>query len=59
MNNGTPSYALFDLGASYQLSKNANLVGGVYNVLDRRIDTENYGAELEGRRYNIGINYNF
>ncbi|EJD6047171.1 ligand-gated channel protein [Providencia rettgeri] len=59
MSKGTPSYALFDLGASYQLNKNANLVGGVYNVLDRRIDTANYGAELEGRRYNIGINYNF
>lgn len=59
MNNGTASYALFDLGASYQLNKNANIVGGVYNVLDRRIDSTNYGAELEGRRYNIGINYNF
>ncbi|MGG4610462.1 ligand-gated channel protein [Providencia sp. Me31A] len=59
MSSGTGSYALFDLGASYQLSKNANLVGGVYNVLDRRIDRANYGAELEGRRYNIGINYNF
>ncbi|OAT47304.1 ligand-gated channel protein [Providencia heimbachae] len=59
MNNGTPSYALFDLGASYRLNKNANLIGGVYNVLDRRIDSGNYGAELEGRRYNIGVNYNF
>ncbi|MGJ3352829.1 ligand-gated channel protein [Providencia sp. Je.9.19] len=59
MSSGTPSYALFDLGASYKLSKNANLVGGVYNLLDRRIDNESYGAELEGRRYNIGVNYNF
>ncbi|HEM8292725.1 MULTISPECIES: ligand-gated channel protein [Providencia] len=59
MSNGTPSYALFDLGASYQLNKNANLVGGIYNVLDRRVDNANYGAELEGRRYNVGINYNF
>ncbi|MCW2254268.1 outer membrane receptor for ferrienterochelin and colicins [Providencia alcalifaciens] len=59
MNNGTPSYALFDLGASYKLSKNANIVGGVYNILDRRIDQASYGAELEGRRYNLGINYNF
>ncbi|MEY0887791.1 ligand-gated channel protein [Providencia rettgeri] len=59
MSSGTASYALFDLGASYQLNKNANIVGGVYNVLDRRIDNATYGAELEGRRYNIGINYNF
>ncbi|HBO22744.1 MAG TPA: ligand-gated channel protein [Providencia sp.] len=59
MSNGTPSYALFDLGASYKLSKNANIVGGVYNLLDRRVDSANYGAELEGRRYNIGVNYNF
>ncbi|EPG3565378.1 ligand-gated channel protein [Providencia rettgeri] len=59
MKGGTPSYALFDLGASYRLDKNMNIIGGVYNVLDRRIDSANYGAELEGRRYNIGINYNF
>ncbi|SPY77875.1 Colicin I receptor precursor [Providencia rustigianii] len=59
MAKGTPSYALFDLGASYKLSKNANIVSGVYNLLDRRIDNETYGAELEGRRYNVGINYNF
>jgi outer membrane receptor for ferrienterochelin and colicins len=59
MSKGTPSYALFDLGTSYKLSKNANIVGGVYNVLDRRVDQGTYGAELEGRRYNIGINYNF
>lgn len=59
MASGTASYALFDLGASYQLNKNANIVGGVYNVLDRRVDNATYGAELEGRRYNIGINYNF
>lgn len=59
MSKGTPSYAMFDLGTSYKLSKNANIVGGVYNVLDRRVDQGTYGAELEGRRYNIGINYNF
>nr|WP_314263841.1 ligand-gated channel protein [uncultured Moellerella sp.] len=59
MKSGTPSYALFDVGASYKLSKDLDLVGGVYNFLDRRIDDENYGAELEGRRYNLGVNYNF
>ncbi len=59
MSNGTASYALFDLGASYKLAKDLNLVGGVYNFLDRRIDKGDYGAELEGRRYNLGINYNF
>lgn len=34
-------------------------VGGVYNVLDRRIDQEHFNTTLEGRRYNIGLNYNF
>lgn len=48
-----------DVGGSYQLNKDLNFVAGVYNVLDRRINNENYGATLDGRRYNIGLNYNF
>lgn len=59
MGKGTGSYATVDIGGSYQLNKDLNFVAGVYNVLDRRIDNENYGATLDGRRYNIGLNYNF
>ncbi|HDF2341335.1 TPA: ligand-gated channel protein [Morganella morganii] len=59
MATGTGSYATVDIGGSYQLNKDLNFVAGVYNVLDRRINNENYGATLDGRRYNIGLNYNF
>ncbi|WNP29502.1 ligand-gated channel protein [Morganella morganii] len=59
MGKGTGSYATVDIGGSYQLNKDLNFVAGVYNVLDRRINNENYGATLDGRRYNIGLNYNF
>ncbi|HIE4216126.1 TPA: ligand-gated channel protein [Proteus mirabilis] len=59
MSKSTPSYAFVDVGTSYSLTKQLNLIGGVYNVFDRRIERDNYGSTLEGRRYNIGLNYNF
>lgn len=59
MSHGTPSYAFVDIGTSYSLTKQLNVIGGVYNVLDRRINYENFNTTLEGRRYNIGLNYNF
>ncbi|HCM63690.1 MAG TPA: ligand-gated channel protein [Morganella sp. (in: Bacteria)] len=59
MASGTGSYATVDIGGSYQINKDLNFVAGVYNVLDRRIDMDDYGATLDGRRYNIGMNYNF
>ena len=59
MATGTPSYAFVDIGTSYSLTKQLNVIGGVYNVFDRRINYENFNTTLEGRRYNIGLNYNF
>lgn len=59
MSKSTPSYTFVDVGTSYSLTKQLNLIGGVYNVFDRRIERDNYGSTLEGRRYNIGLNYNF
>lgn len=59
MAKSTPSYTFVDVGTSYSLTKQLNLIGGVYNVFDRRIERDNYGSTLEGRRYNIGLNYNF
>ncbi|OTA16170.1 iron-regulated outer membrane virulence protein, TonB receptor family [Xenorhabdus vietnamensis] len=57
--NGTPSYAFVDFGMSYNLTKNLRLMGGVYNLFDKRVTQEIHGAVLDGRRYNIGINYDF
>lgn len=60
MAKGTPSYAFVDIGTSYSLTKQLNVIGGVYNVFDRRIERgDNFDSTLEGRRYNIGLNYNF
>ncbi|MBS9433274.1 ligand-gated channel protein [Photorhabdus hainanensis] len=59
MSEGTPSYAFVDIGAVYNLTKDLRVLGGVYNVFDKRVNSENYGAQLDGRRYNIGINYDF
>ncbi|MBI6548199.1 ligand-gated channel protein [Xenorhabdus lircayensis] len=57
--NGTPSYTFVDLGMTYNLTKDLRLLGGVYNVFDKRVTEKTHDAVLDGRRYNIGINYDF
>ncbi len=59
MANGTASYAFVDLGLSYKPQKNVNIVAGVYNIFDKEVTNENYGATLDGRRYNVGLTYKF
>ncbi|CDH01381.1 ligand-gated channel protein [Xenorhabdus bovienii] len=59
MADGTPSYAFVDIGMTYNLTKELRLLGGVYNIFDKRVTNEIHGAALDGRRYNIGINYDF
>ncbi|CAM3368662.1 ligand-gated channel protein [Yersinia entomophaga] len=55
----TPSYTFVDLGANYKLTKELRLMGGVYNVLDKRVDTTVSDKVLDGRRYMVGVNYDF
>lgn len=59
MANELPSYTFVDLGINYALSKNISLFTGVYNILDRRLVDNDNKALLDGRRYNLGLNYNF
>ncbi|WP_434524454.1 ligand-gated channel protein [Photorhabdus asymbiotica] len=59
MDNGTPSYAFVDIGASYNLTKDLRVLGGVYNVFDKRVTQDIHDAVLDGRRYNIGLTYDF
>ncbi|MFE8048520.1 ligand-gated channel protein [Brenneria goodwinii] len=59
MSSPTPSYTFVDLGATYQVTKDVQLLGGVYNVLDKRVDYETYDTVLDGRRYNVGVNVTF
>ncbi|WP_145548282.1 ligand-gated channel protein [Yersinia intermedia] len=59
MGASTPSYTFVDLGANYQLTKAFRLMGGVYNVLDKRVDIEVNDKVLDGRRYMVGASYDF
>lgn len=59
MSKQRPSYTFVDMGLSYQLSKEVNLVGGVYNIFDKRLTKDTNDIILDGRRYNFGVNYNF
>ncbi|MGO2369525.1 MAG: ligand-gated channel protein [Serratia sp. (in: enterobacteria)] len=59
MTKSTPSYTFVDAGLSYQANKNLMVTGGVYNILDKTVDYDNYGTTLDGRRYTVGMTYNF
>ncbi|MGO2335621.1 ligand-gated channel protein [Providencia sp.] len=59
MSEERPSYTFVDMGASYYITKNVNVIGGVYNIFDKILTEETNDKVLDGRRYNIGVNYNF
>ncbi len=54
-----PSYTLVDIGASYRFNRNATGFVGIYNVFDKKIETEMYGKRLDGRRYYAGLTVGF
>lgn len=35
------------------------MTAGVYNLFDKTVDYSSYGTVLDGRRYNLGVTYNF
>jgi len=51
MTKGSPSFAFMDLGARYQVNAKLSLGAAVYNVFDKRVDNEKFGATHDGRRY--------
>ena len=55
----TPSYTFVDAGLTYQINKSLQANGGVYNILDKTVDYEHYNTTLDGRRYVVGMIYNF
>lgn len=59
MDKSTPSYTFVDAGLSYKANKNLQVTGGVYNILDKTVDYEHYNTTLDGRRYTVGMTYNF
>jgi outer membrane receptor for ferrienterochelin and colicins len=59
MAKSTPSYTFVDAGVSYKANKNLQVTGGVYNILDKTVDYDHYNTTLDGRRYTVGMTYNF
>ena len=59
LNKQYDGYTIVDLGMSYQFEKDVNVYGGIYNLTDKRIDSDNYGKRLDGRRYWIGVSVDF
>ncbi|HGL6801847.1 TPA: ligand-gated channel protein [Citrobacter amalonaticus] len=59
MSQGTPSYTQVDVGLRYNANKNLLVTAGVYNALDKQIDYDTYDTILDGRRYTVGLTYNF
>lgn len=57
--NQVPAYVLADIGANYDISKNFAVNLGVYNMFDKEIGFEKYNKILDGRKYAIGLLYNF
>ena len=51
MAKGTPSFTFMDVGVNYAFSKNVKFGAGVYNLFDKRVDTTDFGAVYDGRRY--------
>ncbi|MCC4284156.1 ligand-gated channel protein [Marinobacter salarius] len=54
-----PSYTILDTGLGYQLTDNAQIKAGVYNLFDKEITDEEYGLVEDGRRYWLALNIGF
>ena len=59
MSQGTPSFAFFDLGMQYRVNRSLSLGVAVYNVFDKRVDNDDFGAVYDGRRYWAGATVKF
>ncbi len=53
------SYALMDIGASYQFNRDVSLYGGIYNITNKKVNEVDHGRTLDGRRYWVGVNVDF
>jgi len=59
MADGTPGYGFVDVGMTYQLTPQARVKAGIYNVADKEVTTESYGVVLDGRQLNLGLAVDF
>lgn len=54
-----PAYTLVDIGVNYKVNQNVSLFGGLYNLLDKSVNTADYGKTLDGRRLYVGVTAGF
>ncbi|WP_277809928.1 ligand-gated channel protein [Chromohalobacter canadensis] len=54
-----PSYTFVDSGGSWQVTDQAKLMFGVYNMFDEDIGYDEYGYVNDGRRYWVGASLDF
>lgn len=59
MAKGKPAYTMVDVGLNYKPTDKIQVNAGVYNLFDKKIDTDTYNYVLDGRRYNLGLTYKF
>lgn len=59
MAKGTPSYGIWDLGVVYKATKDLSLKGGIYNVANKKVTSDEYEVVLDAQRFIIGMNLKF
>lgn len=59
MEDGTPSYTLFDAGVVYELTDYARVRAALYNITNKEIINDTYGVVLDGRLVNVGLTVDF
>ncbi|MGP9551805.1 MULTISPECIES: TonB-dependent receptor domain-containing protein [unclassified Halomonas] len=59
LSDSYPGYTLVDAGVQHALTPRVSVYGGIYNLLDKQIDQDDYNRVLDGRRFNAGINVSF
>lgn len=57
--NERPDYTLVDTGINYKFTKYSSIYSGIYNIFDKEITTIDSGKTLDGRRYNVGMKFDF
>ncbi|MCK9563649.1 MAG: TonB-dependent receptor, partial [Bacteroidales bacterium] len=54
-----PDYTLVDIGGSYKVFDNLTASVGLYNLLDKDINSDDFGKTLDGRRLYVGLTAEF
>lgn len=54
-----PAYTTVDLGGTWRVTEDISVKFGVYNVGDKVLRVVDYDFQGDGRRYWLGVNFNF